>query len=171
MPQPSSNARRAREQASAYDSVFAPTPLTLKYEDGSTETITIPPHPNLRMLDDDRMEAYERLLFEVESYDRDPDVYIPETTLESGVILPAETRRGKPLEPYRVDGELVTPPHSVKIVQVALGEETYAKLRRAGMNAADIWRIWNEQGMTLAERAEQDAKSNGRTRGMGVVPR
>ena len=89
----------------------------------------------------------------------------------SGVILPAETRKGKLLEPYRQDGERVRPPHSVKVVQVALGEDVYAKLRRAGMCAADIWRIWNQQGMDLAERAEQDAKSNGSTRRMASFPR
>jgi hypothetical protein len=161
-------ARRARDQADAYGSVFAPTPLELSYPDGSSEIVSIPPHPNLNMLNDEHQEAYEELLFEVESYDRDPDVYIPQQTLDSGVILPEETRKGRVLLPHRKGGELVKPPHSVRVVQVCLGEELYAKLRRAGKNAADIWAIWNQQGLDLANRADADPKSNGRSR--PVVP-
>ena len=155
-------ARRARDQAAAYDSVFAATPLELTFSDGSTEIVEIPPHPNLSMLDDERQEAYEELMFEAESFDREPDIYIPEQTLESGVVLPAETRKGRVLQPYRKDGELVKPPHSVRVVQACLGDDNYAKLRRAGKNAADVWRIWNQQGLDLANRSDVDPKSNGR---------
>jgi hypothetical protein len=158
--------RRAREQAAAYDSVFAATPLELTYEDGSTETIEIPPHPNLSMLDDERQEAYEELMFEAEGFDREPDIYIPEQTLDNGVVLPAETKKGRVLQPYRKDGELVKPPHSVRVVQACLGDDVYAKLRRASKSAADVWRIWNQQGLDLAARSDADPKSNGRTSGL-----
>ncbi len=149
--------RKAREQAKAYEGVFAPVPLEL--EDGST--VDIPPHPNLRMLDDDRQEAYEELIFETESYDRAPDTVFPEQTLASGVVVPAETRKGNLLEPFRKDGVLVKPPHSVRIVQAALGEDVYKQLRDGGCSAADVWRIWNRQGLEIAERRDADPKSNG----------
>jgi hypothetical protein len=123
------------------------------------------------MLDDERQAAYEDLMFEVEGYDRDPDIYIPEQNLDNGVVLPSETRKGRLLQPYRKDGVLVKPPHAVRVVQVCLGDETYAKLRKAGRQAADVWRVWNEQGMALAERADADPKSNGSTRSLGSVRR
>lgn len=166
LPKPVADAARAaREQAKAYNSVFAPR--TLELDNG--DTIDIPPHPNLRMLDDDRQEAYEELLFEIESYDREPDIYIPEQKLDNGVILPAETRRGALLQPYRKDGELVKPPYTIRVVQACLGDDIYARLRAGGKNAADVWRIWNEQGMELTERHDADPKSNGGTSNLATV--
>ena len=153
---PASQSPRARAQATAYDSVFASTPLKLVYEDGTEETIEIPPHPNLQMLDDDQQAAYEELLFEVESYDRADDVFIPEQHLESGAILPEQTRKGAILLPYRKDGQLIKPPHNVRAVQIALGDDKWKKLQRAGKQAADVWRIWNSQGLKIAERQEGD---------------
>jgi hypothetical protein len=164
-------AKRAREQATAYDSVFAPTPLELEYPDGTSETIDIPPHPNLRMLDDDQQEAYEDLLCEVETYDREDDIYIPESTLANGVVLPATTRPGQVKVPYRKDGQRIRPAYSIRVVQIALGADVYAKLRQAGLSAADVWRIWNQQGLDLSNRQEEDSKSNGSGSGMESVPR
>jgi hypothetical protein len=161
--------RKAREQATAYKSMFAPTSMTLTYPDETTEVIEIPPHPNLRLLDDDNLDAYEDLLFEAEeTYDREPDIVIPEQKLDNGIVLPAETRRGILKTPYRITSEgkteLVKPPWSVKVCEACLGEETYKKLRAAGMSAADVWAIWNEQGLELAERETADPKSvRGRT--------
>ena len=168
MPQPVPNvARRGREQAKAYESVFAPTALEL--DDGTV--IDIPPHPNLRMLDDDRQAAYEELLFETESYDRLPDIHFPEQTLDSGAVIPADTKRGALLEPYRKGGELIKPPHSVRVVQAALGEDVYTVLRAGGRSAADVWRIWNEQGLRITERQAADSKSNGSALGVAALPR
>lgn len=142
-------ARRAREQAANYDSVFDPTPLELDNGD----VIDIPPHPNLNMLDEDEQEAYEDLLAEMRSYDREPDIYIPEQKLENGVVLPAETRRGALIgPPYYKDGVRVTPAHRTRVVQAALGAEKYAQLRAAGKSSADVWRIWNDQGLKVADR-------------------
>ena len=94
-------AREAREQAEAYESVFAPTPLEL--DDGTV--LQIPPHPDFGMLDDEQMGEYEELLFEVEGYDHEDD--LPEQHLDSGITLPGE--RGALKRPYRKDGALVKP--------------------------------------------------------------
>jgi len=167
MPQPNTG-RRAREQAAQYNGVFANVALELS--DGTT--IDIPPHPNLRMLDDERQADYEELLFEIETqYDRAPDTYFPEQHLESGVVLPSETRKGAILEPYRKEGQLIKPPHSVRVVQVALGMDIYNQLRAGGKSSADVWRIWNEQGLVIADRAERDSKSNGSASPMATIPR
>jgi|SRR5579875_969913 len=168
---PSNNNRNAHQQAAqqakAHKSAFAPTPMKLDYGDGHTETIEIPPHPSLRMLEDERLEAYEDLLFEAETkYDREPDIIIPEQRLENGLIVPQETKRGAIKIPQRITTvdeetgeertELVKPPWAVAVVIACLGEETYDKIKAAGKSAADVWRIWNESAMELDGRRERD---------------
>lgn len=152
----------ANAQSREYGSPFAPTDLTL--DDGTV--IEIPPHPSLRILDDDVLADYEALLFEAESYDRGPDFYIPEQTAKdrsgNDITLPAETRPGALLVPYRKDGKLVSPPHSVQVVQVVLGED-YQRLRAGTVDgrrgsAGMVWRIWNEQNLGIAQRQAQDPK-------------
>lgn len=164
---PQSAHQRANAQAKAYKSAFATKDLELTYEDGRTETIEIPPHPDLRMLPDERLVAYEALLFEAEqTYDREPDLEIPEQRLETGVVLPKETRRGAIKVPQRITTidedtgeehtELVQPPWAIAVVIACLGEDTYEKIRGAGKSAADVWRIWNESSMELASRRDAD---------------
>jgi hypothetical protein len=154
---PADAGKRAREQADAYDSVFASTPLELN--DGTT--IDIPPHPNLAMLDDDRQAAYEELIFEVESYDREEDIFIPEQHLTSGAIVPAGMRRGNVITPHRKDGQLIKPPYSQRMVTAVLGEDVYARMRAGGKSAGDVMKIWQLQGLALADRQQIDSKSNG----------
>ena len=152
----------ALAQAREYDSPFDSTDVTL--DDGTV--IEIPPHPNLRMLDDDILGDYEALQFEVESFDRAPDIYIPEQKAKDSagneITLPAETRQGPVLVPYRKDGKLISPPHSVRVVQVVLGDD-YARLRAGTVDgkrgsAGLVWKIWNEQNLRVIERQAQDPK-------------
>lgn len=171
-------AREAREQAEAYDSLLADGEIELI--DGTT--LSIPPHPDLGMLDDDRMEAYEELMFEVESYDRFPDIFIPEQRLrdpetgnETGVVLPSDTRQGAVKRPYRkTDPEgntvLIKPPHSVKVVQACLGELDYKRLVEGGRSAKDVWKVWGRQGLDLKERQADDPKSDGSVVALAPVP-
>lgn len=171
--------REAREQAKAYKSVFAPTPLTL--DDGTV--IEVPPHPNLRMLDDDAQAELEQLEFELESYDRHPDIIIPAYEAKdrngnlTGAVIPEETVRGSLKVPHRktVKGEpkLMTPPYTVRVAQIALGDD-YAKLRAGTIDghkgsAADVWRVWNEQGQQIARRSDADPKSDGSSDGVADV--
>lgn len=177
MTQPTNVGRQAREQATAYTSIFAPRELVL--DDGTV--IEIPPHPNLRMLDDDAQAALERLEFELESYDRHPDIYVPEQKSKDRngdeIILPAETKPGAVKIPYRKtdpatgEAKLLDPPYTVQVAKIALGEAAYKKLRAGKVNgrrgsAADVWRIWNNQGLDLAEREASDSKSDV---GVGVL--
>lgn len=144
----SNNVRAARDQANAYESLFADK--VLEFDDGSK--MTIPPHPSLRLLDDEALERYEAYLAEVETYDRD----------ENGDI------KGPP---FFKDGKLVTPPREIRIVKEVLGEEVYAELRSKKINgrpvsARDVWRLWNEQGAAVVAREAEDPKSDG---GSGVL--
>lgn len=164
-------AREARDQADAYDGLFGTTDLEL--DDGSF--VKIPPHPDYGMLDDDRMEAYTELMFEVDTeYEREPDIFIPEQVLEGGMHLAAETKRGALKVPYRklVEGksQLVKPPHSIKFVIAAIGEKEYERLRAGGKSASDVWKVWADASVKIRGRQTADPKSAGSPVVMAPVP-
>lgn len=174
---PENNAgSEAREQATTYASIFADRTLT--FDDGTT--MTLPPHPNLRMLDDDALEAYEAYLEEVETYDRGPDIYIPEQKVKDRngdeMVLPAETRPGQVLgPPYFKNKKRVSPPREIRIVQVILGKDQYDVLRSKQIDgrkagARDVWRAWNEQGNEITARVDDDSKSAGSSDVLEDVP-
>lgn len=172
--------REAQEQAKAYDSVFAPQKLKL---DDGTE-IEIPPHPNLRMFDDDALAALEKLNFELESYDRHPEIYIPEQKVKdragNEITLPSETRPGalktnphRKTDPDTGEAELLDPPYEVQVVQIALGDD-YQTLRSGKINgkrgaARHVWQLWNEQSAGVAQRRDADPKSDGDADGVADV--
>ena len=173
LPHTASNAgRQAREQADAYDALFAD--IQLELNDGTS--IAIPPHPDLGMLDDEAMEQYEELQLEMESYDREDDIHIPEQRLrdsdgnENGVVLPATTSTGALKRPYRKNGELIKPPHSVRVARIALGEAGYQRLIAGGQSAGDVWRAWAKQAAELRDREAADSKSEGSSVDLAAVP-
>lgn len=168
----------ANEQADAYESLFSPTPFTLD----NGEVLMVPLHPDYAMLDDEKMEQWDELMFAVDTlYERDPDVLVPEQRLkhdngeETGVILPAETVRGQLRKPFQIRNEdtgkleLVKPPHSIRVVQIALGETEYKRLREAGNSAGDIWKVWGEQSLRIRERQQRDPKSAGSSMDLAPV--
>lgn len=178
LPNVSENATaEASAQAEAYESIFSPSPLEL---DGG-EVMMIPPHPDYGMLDDDRMEEWDELLFAIDNeYLRDPDIIVPDHELKdkdgnpTGVTVPGETIRGQLRRPFQrlVDGKpaLVKPPHTVKIVQVALGEAEFKRLKDGGRNASDVWKVWGEQSIRIQERQQRDPKSARGTVAVAPVP-
>ena len=148
----------ANEQAEAYGSIFSPTPLELDNGD----ILMIPLHPDYSMLDDEKMEAWDDLMFRVDTvYDRHPDIHVPEQHMENGLTLPASTVRGELMRPYRIEGELVKPSHSVRVVQIALGEIDYKRLKEGGKNASDVWKVWGEQAMRIQERQKSGSQNSG----------
>lgn len=168
---------QAREQATVYDSMFGDTPLELS--DGTF--VQVPPHPDLGMLSDSAQELYEELQFEMESYEREDDIHIPEQRLkgadgqETGVVLPASVVRGALKRPYRrinAEGksELIKPPHSVKVAKIALGDLEYDRLVNGGKSAGDVWRIWAKQAAELRDREAEDSKSDGGSVALASVP-
>jgi len=167
----------AAEQAKAYQSPFAPRELAL--DDGTV--IEVPPHPNLRMLDDDALAEWDQLWFDLESYDHH-EVALPERTVTdkdgTEMGLPAETKQGGRKVPYRrtdPDGKvtLLDPPYEVRVAQIALGED-YAVLRAGKVNgrrgaARHVWAVWNAQSMDLTERQAAAPKSVNRADGVEAV--
>lgn len=157
----------ALEQAAAYASIFAPQELPLP----NGGSIMIPPHPDYNMLDDDKMEAWDELKHKVNTkYDREPDVYFPEQTLDDGTVIPADTKKGALIQPFAIDGELVKPPHSQQIVRLALGEDGWAQLKAGGGNASDVWKLWGEWSLRLAARQKADPFRAGSTGNLAAVP-
>lgn len=173
---PANAAEQAREQAEAYNSLFADREIELD----NGEILTIPPHPDFGMLDDDCTEAYEELQFEADTqYVRDPDIIIPEHRMkneagvEYGPVIPEEIIRGALKRPFRklVDGEevLVKPPFSVQQVKAAIGDDKFKLLKEGGRGANDVWRVWGQQGMEVRARQATDTKSNGGAVGVASV--
>lgn len=178
-----SPAIEARDQAGEYGSVFAST--TLRLDDGTE--IEIPPHPNLRMFDDEAQAEYEELEMRLETFDRHPEQNVPEQNVYDAkgnllMTLPPSTQPGNYKVPYRKTdpntGEVVDKleaPYQVVVAKIALGEQQYAKLRGGTINgrpgaARDVWQIWNEQGQAAAERQKRDSKSVGSTVDGAPVP-
>lgn len=165
--------RKATEQAEAYENnVFAIRDLVL--DDGVT-VIKVPPHPSLRLLDDDALQSLDQLDLDLESCERHPDIYIPEQKGKdrtgAEITLPAETKPGALKIPYRKIGDdgkpvLLNPPYEVQVVKIAIGEDQYKKLRAGKIDghrgsAADVFRFWNNRASDLGRRRETDHKSDG----------
>ena len=160
----------ARAQAEAYGSAVANTLLEL--EGGGT--VSVPPHPDMNLLDDDRLDEYNELLFERDTrYMRDPDIIVPEQERD-GVVHPSEIIRGDLQLPYRwadegVDvfgvehakGQMVKPSWSIRVVKAALGESEFKKLKDGGRNAADVVKIWTQKGLDLRVRQFLGSESTG----------
>lgn len=178
LPKVAGAAEHAQEQATDADSVFANTRVQLN--DGTY--VEIPPHPNFNMLGDDEQTAYEQLLFEVKSYDREPSIYVPESRLkdadgnETGVVFPARTLEGAVIIPHQQTDEngkteLITPPYNQRMVRAALGPEKYAKLRAGGKSAGDVIKAWSEQTIRITERQNFRPETNGSARPVAQLPR
>jgi len=146
-------AAQAREQAREYGAtVFDSTRLRL--DDGTV--IEIPPHPTLRELDDDVLEALDQLDVDMESCDRFPNG--PDGTLGA---LKIPYRRTDPKTGQTVR---VSPPWDVQRIQVALGKETYARLRAGTVGGERgsvkmVKAVWRAQGEEIAKRQAEDSKS------------
>ena len=158
LPDEPDTAAQALAQAEEYGGVFASTKLTLS----TGETVTIPPHPSLNLLPDDRQADLEALLFEVETeMDRGPDIVIPPQKDKDGnVVLEGETVPGPVLEPHRKDGKLVTPPYKQRYVMAAIGQDAYDKLVKDGKSSEAVYRIWADQNQRIVERQKKDSKSS-----------
>lgn len=169
----------AREQAGEYGGVYASTRLDL---DGDG-FLMIPVHPDYGLLDDDRMQDYDELLYEADTeYERGPDIIIPEQKMtdadgkETGITMPGETVRGPLLRPFRKRNpetgniELVRPPHTVRLVKTALGAADYKILRDGGRSAGDVLRIWAEQTERINKARKADTKSEGSAVDVAAVP-
>ena len=72
--------------------------------------------------------------------------------------------------PYRKNGELIKPPHSIRVAQIALGGQGYQRLLAGGRSAGDVWRLWAKQAAELRDREAADSKSEGSSVDLEAVP-
>lgn len=160
-------AGEALDQADAYGGRFAR--LTLTFDDGTT--MKVPPFPLLRVFDsEEHADAWDDYQAEIETYDREKSVFIPEQKVidangnDTGTVLPAEEIQGKVIgPPYFRGGVRVKPSHEVRVVQIALGLDKYKRLLTKTIDGepasyADIMRLWADSGDRLRERQLTDPK-------------
>jgi hypothetical protein len=179
-------AEQAREQAAMYDSLFANQILHL----GGNDTLTIPPHPDFGLLDDDITDEYNELVYARDTlYEREQTVYVPEQRIkdvntgnETGVVLPPTEVQGELKTPYRwaedgifngvehTKGQLVKPAYSVQVVKAVLGEGDYKRLRDAKRSSADVWRVWSTQALEARTRQFRGPEADGSAVAVASVP-
>lgn len=136
--------------------------------------------PQRGLLDDDQREALNELELETESWDREPDIEIPERRTKnddgSETVIAAETRPGALKIPYRKDGKLIKPAYAVRVAVALLGEERYKKFKAGGGRAADITATLARLDKRIEKRAEgeegvpADPKSVAGDSGVESVP-
>lgn len=157
----------ALDQADAFGGVLARR--VLHFDDGTTMKIS--PHPLLRAFDSvEQAEAWDDYQDEIETYDREKTIYLPEQKVrdadgkETGEVRAAEEIQGKVIgPPYRKDGVRVRPSPEVRIVQIALGEAKWAELLTKTIDGepasyADVLRVWTDSGERMRERQAADPK-------------
>lgn len=87
--------------------------------------------PSPAVLDDDQQQRYNELKLELEGYDREPDITMPD-----GRVI-----RGDALVPHRKKGKLVSP-FSVQLAIALWGKEKYERYKAGGGIANQITLEW-----------------------------
>lgn len=152
------HAEAAREQIIEAEIAF------LKSEKLGNWTV---PHKDL--FDNDQQERWDDLMFERESYDREPDI-----AAADGTII----RRGDILVPYRKDKKRI--PSPIRAKGYATEDEQYAvvcwgvdgakKAYEEGVLLSGIKMIWAKQARALRKLTKQDSKSADRDSDLAAVP-
>src|SRR6185312_10218487 len=104
--------QQAREQAAEATGFLASVEILI-----GEEVFEI---PQRGLLDDDQREALNKLELETESWDREPDIEIPERRLKDK------------------DGKLITPSYPVQVAVALFGEEKYKRFKAGGGRATDV---------------------------------
>jgi hypothetical protein len=128
-----SSPREAREKSAQALGFDASTVIRIGDEDFEI--------PSPAALDDDQQQRYNELKFEVESYDRDEDL-----TLPNGRVI-----KGDPLTPHRKDGQLVTPAYPVKLAIALWGNAKYQRYKKGGGSSNQILMEWQRMDRQFTE--------------------
>lgn len=111
--------------------------------------------PNPGLLDDDQMERWEELQFDLEQCDREPSrVENVERVLRDGsTVSVATTVPGDLKTPYRIDGELMRPSYSVRLTQVIFGDRA-KDYKAAGGSGSQVAIEWSKMNREFAAASE-----------------
>lgn len=120
--------------------------------------------PNPSLLDEDQQAAYDRLQFEVESWDRDPDVLNDDGSVKI---------RGQIKEPARKTGEdgrtVLVENYNTQLAKAIFGDR-YDAFKAAGGRGNDVAFFWAKMNKVIADRRKADSKSAGSDLAVAVVP-
>lgn len=136
-----SSPREAREQAAEAQGFLAGVEIKV-----GDETYEI---PQRGLLDDDQADRFYALELETESWDREPDITLPDGTTRSGSLK----------RPYRKNGKLIQPNYAVRVAIALWGEERYKKYKAGGGRAADVTAALAMLDRRVEERIIVDPKS------------
>lgn len=155
--------QEAKEQAAEYFGFTASA--FIQTSDGKVWEI-----PNPGLMDDDQQERWEELQFDLQSYDREDDIVIPEQVLDGGTVIPERRIKGDLVTPYQKNGQRMSPPYNVRLAKVLFGEEGYAAYKAGGGIANQIALEWARMNREYQERVESDPKSDGSRPALETVP-
>lgn len=114
--------------------------------------------PQRGLLDDEQRDRMNELELESETWDREPDIVMPDGTARPG-----------PLKvPYRRGGKLIKPSYPVRVAVALWGEERYARYKAAGGRASDVTATLARLDRRIEERERVDPKSEGSDHNMGA---
>lgn len=156
----------AKEQAADYFG-FASAAYIEVEKDGVKKVFEI---PNPGLMNDDQQERWDELQFEMEGWDREDDIIIPERTLEDGSVIPGATIPGDFKTPYRINGELLKPPYSVRLAIALWGKEGYEEYKAGGGISNQIPMEWARMNAEYQKRVDADPKSDGDVPALESVP-
>lgn len=146
--------REAKEQAAEYFGFTAS--VFIQVEGGETFEI-----PNPGLMNDDQQERFDKLQFDLEKCDREESITLPSYTLEDGQVIPERIIPGDFITPYRINGELISPPYSVRLATVLFGEPGYKKYKAGGGVSSQVVLEWGRMNKEFQERVDADPKSLG----------
>lgn len=125
--------------------------------------------PSVLLLDDDQLVAYEKLHYDLNQCDRNPDTDLPAQRFvkkePDGAVVETEVgahvQRGGFIQPYQKDCQLITPPYSIQLAIIFWGEDGSARFKKGGGRSAEIPTLLQELNVRVQERAAADSKSAG----------
>lgn len=132
--------REAREQAAEAQGFLASIIIKAGGQDYEV--------PQRGLLDDDQAERMNELDLEAETWDREEDITISDTT-----------RPGPLKRPYRKNGKLIKPSYAVRVAVALWGQEVYDRYKNAGGRATDVTAALAMLDRRVEEREKIDSKS------------
>jgi hypothetical protein len=120
--------------------------------------------PQRGLLDDEQRDRLNEVEMDTETWEREPDIEIPEIRLKDKdgnetEVIPARTIRGALKIPYRKNGKLIKPAYPVRVAIAVLGEDAYKRFHAAGGRGSDITAILAQLDKRVEEREKVDPKS------------
>jgi hypothetical protein len=151
--------REARDQAAEATGFLA----SIEIEVGD-EVFEI---PQRGLFDDEQRERMDALDLATESWDREPDIHIPERHIKDGeelVVFPAQTRPGPLKIPYRKTVgdkvELIKPSYPVQVAIALWGNAKYEKFKKAGGSATTVTATLAMLDKRLTDREKSRSESD-----------